>query len=137
MSVTQDPLGYLTATAVPDAAPMQTVIIGRFSNAVANRDDAQTQGLRFITLAELTESLFAHFAPKLILAPLISEDFDAIDLAKRLAELKYTGQLRVIAENLPSVDVIRRDVRAQAPDIDFDVLVLPPAQPKEPVEDQT
>lgn len=62
----------------------------------------------------------------MVLSPLVADGFDVIDIAIRLAELKYTGRYRAIAEDLPNGNMIRKEVRAHAPDLDFDLLMMSP-----------
>lgn len=63
-------------------------------------------------------------APILVLSPLVTAQFDAIDLAKRLALSGYRGRYLALVERLPDPKLIRREVAAQSPGINFDVIIL-------------
>ena len=63
-------------------------------------------------------------APILVLSPLVTAQFDAIDLAKRLALSGYRGRCLALVDRLPDPKLIRREVAAQSPGINFDVIIL-------------
>lgn len=63
-------------------------------------------------------------APILVLSPLVTTQFDAIDLAKRLALSGYRGRYLALVDRLPDPKLIRREVAAQSPGINFDVIIL-------------
>jgi len=43
----------------------------------------------------------------------------------KLIELRYQGRYRAIAEDLPDADLIRKEVQTFAPQLDFDLLLMP------------
>jgi hypothetical protein len=81
-------------------------------------------GFHFVGYAEVTAALLAATLPDVVLSPLFGEGFDAIDLARRLVALDYRGRYRVVADGLPEPGVVRAEVRAQAPGLDFDLFVI-------------
>ncbi len=81
-------------------------------------------GFEFVNIASLTAQTLNETAPDIILSPLFGDNFDAIDVATQLSELGFTGRYRVIAENVPNAGIIRNEVRNQAPDLDFDLLLM-------------
>jgi hypothetical protein len=67
--------------------------------------------------------------PELVLSPLLTPDFDALDLAGILTQCGYRGRYLALVDRLPSANLIRREVAAQSPDINFDVIVLDGSTP--------
>ncbi|MBO6604790.1 MAG: hypothetical protein JJ938_14745 [Roseicyclus sp.] len=68
-------------------------------------------------------------APALVLSPLVTEIFDAIDMARYLSEADFHGRYLALVDRLPSANLIRREVAALAPDLSFDVVVLDGSSP--------
>ena len=68
-------------------------------------------------------------APALILSPLLTAEFDALDLARLLAQCGYRGRYLALVDRLPSANLIRREVAQQSPSINFDVIVLDGSTP--------
>lgn len=68
-------------------------------------------------------------APVLVLSPLLTPVFDAIDLARYLSQQGYRGRYLALVDKLPSANLIRREVEAQSPDLNFDVVVLDGSSP--------
>lgn len=67
---------------------------------------------------------FISLKPNQILSPLISGNFDITDVAQKLKLLGYQGILRAYVENIPSSNLIRREIAALHPALDFDVIEL-------------
>lgn len=82
------------------------------------------QGYRLACFAELDAALLRAIAPDMVISMLIGEGFDAMDLAQRLVELGYAGSYRAFCPPLPRPDLVRAEVRATAPGLDFDLLVV-------------
>ncbi len=68
-------------------------------------------------------------APALILSPLVTPIFDAIDMARYLGDSGFTGRYLALVDKLPSANLIRREVAAQSPGLSFDVVVLDGSSP--------
>jgi hypothetical protein len=68
-------------------------------------------------------------APVLVLSPLLTPVFDVIDLARYLSQRGYRGRYLALVDRLPSANLIRREVAAQYPDLNFDVVVLDGSTP--------
>ncbi|MCS6621393.1 hypothetical protein N0B44_00570 [Roseibacterium beibuensis] len=87
----------------------------------------------YIARASYDELDSMHFsgpdAPALVLSPLLTPFFDAIDLARYLSQRAYRGRYLALVEKLPSANLIRREVEAQSPDLNFDVVVLDGSTP--------
>jgi hypothetical protein len=78
----------------------------------------------FAEFHEVTETLLAELAPRLVLSPLLTRNFDCVDLAQRLAKLGYRGPYRAIDIGLPDPRMIVREIRSLVPTLDFEVLRL-------------
>nr|WP_243730810.1 hypothetical protein [Rubellimicrobium sp. CFH 75288] len=81
--------------------------------------------VRCISLDGLEAELSGNPHPDLVLSPLVAPTFDALDVAQRLAALRFRGIYRAVAPSIPDLRLIREEVAAVAPGLDFDVLVLP------------
>ena len=88
------------------------------SNRVSDGDHPESHA----AFCDVNRSLILRLAPRLILSPLIARDFDAFELASRLARIGYVGKYRAVAPNIPDKDMILRDIRANCPSVDFDVI---------------
>lgn len=90
--------------------------------------------IRKITLELLPEQLMTGpDAPDLVLSPLLTPEFDALDLARILAQCGYRGRYLALVGRLPSANLVRREVAAQSPNINFDVIVLDGTTPLHPL----
>ena len=106
---------------------LTTLVIGNVGRWIAEgRMLVSLDDVHFSDLESLKPELLDKIDPGLVLSPLFADSFDAIDIAQRLFALDYKGRYRVIGENLPNIDMIRQEVRAQAFGLDFDILSLPP-----------
>ena len=84
-------------------------------------------GFRFAGFDDLAAALARAEVPDVILGPLVSHSFDALDLARRLVELQYRGRVRVVAGQVPRPQAILSELRGAAPGLDIDLFLLPPA----------
>lgn len=80
--------------------------------------------LQFRTIDEITGDLLAAVRPDLIVSPAVSHGFDCIDVAGVLASLGYRGAYRALARDLPRPEMIRREVLAICPGLDFDIVSI-------------
>lgn len=83
------------------------------------------EGLKFITINDLSADLVEETQPDIILSPLVADDFDAVDMAEKLVSLGFQGRYRAIAPRLPDAALILHEVRGLAPQLDFALLLLP------------
>jgi len=79
----------------------------------------------------ITTDLLVSVAPEMILAPLLSVRFDILDLARLLKTLGYCGALRAYCAPLPNTKVIRSEIKAEFPDLDFTIFEVPPGPERE------
>ena len=86
--------------------------------------------VRSVTLSDMPEiSLVGPRAPNLVLSRLVTPEFDALDLARLLAQHGYRGRYLALVDRLPDAKLIRREVAAQSPGINFDVVILDGSSP--------
>ena len=81
--------------------------------------------LAFLEFDDLTTDILRSIRPDIVLVPLQTRVFDCVEVAQRLWEACYPGKLRAQAEGLPDPDIVRREVRAEFPGLDFDVVESP------------
>ena len=102
-----------------------TLIIGDLQRWKSEgRDTASYGNFIFLSLAELTGHVMADVMPQIILSPLIADDFDALDVAAALAALGYNGCYRALTSATEDAAVVRQEVSAVAPLLDFDILSI-------------
>lgn len=88
---------------------------------------SEIRSIDFETLPEAR--LSGVDAPALVLSPLLTPVFDALDLARMLTQGGYRGRYLALVDKLPSANLIRREVEAQSPTLNFDVVVLDGSSP--------
>ncbi|NKX46037.1 hypothetical protein [Roseicyclus persicicus] len=89
--------------------------------------DSRIRRIAYDRLAD--EALAGPEAPALVLAPLLTPVFDALDLARLLTQAGYRGRYLALVDRLPSANLIRREVAAQSPNLNFDVIILDGSSP--------
>ena len=104
---------------------LRTLIVGDLPRWEAEGRDVSSFGaFHFVALGELTAELLRECDPAIILSPLVADEFDALDVAKTLADLEFKGRYRALSPTSADGEVIRSEVAAIAPTLDFDVLDL-------------
>jgi len=76
------------------------------------------------TLAEVDFALLSRLRPDMVLAPLMTPEFDILDLARRLSALAFRGQLRAYAQRIPDPRLVQREIASACPGLDFDLIVI-------------
>ncbi|MCB1400109.1 MAG: hypothetical protein KDJ82_09675 [Rhodobacteraceae bacterium] len=83
--------------------------------------------------AEITRKFLDDLCPDIVIAPLIAQDHDILDLALLLRNTGFAGALRAFTRPLPNSAIIRAEVASIYPHLDFDVIELSgPMAPKRP-----
>ncbi|WP_342075794.1 hypothetical protein [Yoonia sp. SS1-5] len=104
----------------------KTLVIGDLERWKAQgRVVPPLDGFDFVAVSDLDEAVMNDNAPDMVLSPLVADDFDAVDVAMKLIELRFSGRYRAIADDLPDAELIRREVKSLAPQLDFDLLLMP------------
>lgn len=107
-------------------APENGIEHGQRALVIGVSPSALPDGLRDVAVAELDEidqALLDAVRPAVVLSHLITDRFDAMEVALRLAAVGWQGRYRALAPALPNLDLVRREVAAAAPALDFDIVV--------------
>lgn len=71
--------------------------------------------MQVICLSQITDELLDKLRPNVVMTPLVSDSFDALEVAEVLYCAGYTGELIVIASKLPRPKLVERELRDSAP----------------------
>lgn len=82
----------------------------------------------FCNINDLTPALLEHHQPHIILSPLVTAQFDVIDLAVLLGQLSFEGRFRALTAALPDPDIVLNEVRLECPALDFDLIIVRPGR---------
>ena len=105
----------------------RTLVIGNLARwSAEGRATAAFDVYQYTEFAMLTRELLDRIDPAIILSPLVGDDFDVLEIATQLAKLGYKGRYRAITTDMPNAEMVRAEVRSHTPDLDFDLLVVPP-----------
>ena len=106
------------------------LVLGDLSRwTLPDADHPGRREIHFAEPADLSAELLALVRPAIILSPLVLVRTDALDIARTLADLRYPGTYRILADRIRDRDLVRREIRSAAPglDVDFcDLAVLRP-----------
>ena len=83
--------------------------------------------LVYCEYVDLTERFLDDLAPNFIFTPLVSRNFDLVDLAVLLHHLGYKGALRALIPALPNPQHILGEIMALCPNLDIDLIEVTPA----------
>ena len=81
-------------------------------------------GFHFASFHEVTLTKLQQIEPDLILSAVMGDDYDVVELARKLAILGYGGRYRALTSGLPNPRIVLNEVSAAAPQIDFDLFDL-------------
>ncbi len=81
--------------------------------------------IEVVDFTSVSEALLRDFDPHFVVSPILTPGFDIVDLAFRLWQLRFEGAYRVLTEApLPNPGLVLREVRAQCPGLDIDLLSM-------------
>lgn len=104
----------------------RTLVIGNMRRwASEGRLTSSLRDFSFLNFGDLNAETLKEYQPDIILSPLVGDDFDAIEIAQVLSELKFEGRYRVVSDTLPNAGIVKREVAEHADGLDFDVLLMP------------
>lgn len=107
------------------AGALSIMIVGNVRSWTAEgRSLPASSDLTFVEFDEVTATVIREVSPDVVLSSVITPQFDAFDLAAVLCDAGYCGKYRALSPRLPEPDVVRREVRAICPDLDFDLLLI-------------
>lgn len=78
-----------------------------------------------VQLDAVDAELLARTAPDVVLSPLMTSEYDILDLARVLRDCGYQGALRAYCPPLPNTRLVRAEVAQIWPGVDFDILEVP------------
>lgn len=101
----------------------KVLVIGELREWIRHGRSLPTGGdLAFLEFEDLTQEILESVRPNVVLSPLLARRFDCVEVAERLWDLRYRGKLRAISGKLPAPEIVRREVTALFPGLDFDVV---------------
>lgn len=104
-----------------------TLVIGEITRwSTEGRNVPYVQDLNYVDYDDLSEETINDIKPSVVLSPLVTDSFDAHQIARYLVSIGYTGRYRAIAPHLPNLSMIKLEISAVAPQLDFDIVVMPP-----------
>lgn len=111
--------------AVASGGPNMLIICDKSRWIAQGRDLPNTASCCYIEFGALTLDVLAELKPDVLLSPLVGENFDALDVARKLVKFGYHGPYRAVTNAIPNPHAVCTEVRAAALDINFDLIVLP------------
>ena len=69
----------------------------------------------------LVALLSQNIHPKVVYSATMSDRFDCLDLAELLHRFEYTGNYRILVENVPNPELIRSEIGALCPGLQFEL----------------
>ena len=85
---------------------------------------------------EITAPAIAALDPEVVLTPLVGAGFDCLDVALALCAAGYRGRLRAVVRYVPNPALVRREIAASCPGLDFDLIVIGPPRAAPPAPGQ-
>lgn len=70
----------------------------------------------------LSETMLRNVKPDLIISPLITPEWDVVDLGLHLQSLGYTGKFFALTKPLPRAELVLREVSAVCPRLKIQLL---------------
>lgn len=81
------------------------------------------QDIGVVDFSAVDAALLSTFDPHFVVSPILTPGFDIIDVAIRLWQLRYRGAYRILTDKpLPDPGLVLREVRAQCPGLDVDLI---------------
>ncbi len=103
-----------------------TLVVGEVRRwASEGREIPYVDDLTFVDFEHLNQTTIAKVRPDVVLSPLLSDAFDAYQIVRFLASFGYVGRYRALAQYLPDMAMIRSEIRKAAPNIDFEIVMMP------------
>lgn len=104
-----------------------TLVIGDMEKWIAEgRPMPPSNDLTYLDYHDLSSEQVSTVEPEIILSPLVAKAFDAYQVVKDLKTIGYQGRYRAVARELPNIAMVRDEISAIAPEIDFDIVVVNP-----------
>lgn len=81
-----------------------------------------TENIMFLSFHEISRATMELYTPEFIVSPVLSGEFDCIDLAQLLDSIEFAGAYRAVGSNLPRPGMIEREIASLCPRLDFAIL---------------
>jgi len=78
--------------------------------------------LMLVGFSDVTEAFLELHDPPVIISPVLARNFDCIDLAFQLRHIGFRGRYRAVTDDIPSPDIVEREIRGLCPGLDFAVV---------------
>lgn len=119
-----------TVPADGDLTDMRVVTVGEALSDAAQLDAGATPEV--IAPDDITAESLARLRPDVVLTPLVGAGFDCLDVAVALCKAGYRARLRAVVRFVPNPGLVRREIAASCPGLDFDLIMLGPMQGADP-----
>lgn len=104
-----------------------TLVIGDMEKWIAQgRPIFAEDDLTYLDFQDLSSEQVDTVGPEMVVSQLVEDAFDAFQIVNDLKSFGYRGRYRAVARELPNVPMVRSEITAIAPEIDFDIVVLQP-----------
>jgi len=109
--------------ATANAPSPRILAVGELSRWIqSGKNVVKHPQIAFADITEVDETLLETLGTEMVVSPVLCNAFDCLDLAEQLQACNFRGKYRAIAQNLPNPALVRREVKAQCPDVDFDFI---------------
>lgn len=95
------------------SASIRCLVIGLPAARIAERNQRLAEAVS-IHFSEMPQYIPLPINLELVVAPLFSRDFDALDLIDLIGSKGYRGEVRIVAPILPNRAIVLRELRAHA-----------------------
>lgn len=88
-------------------------------------DDPVQQSVVLTQMRMLNARMLAQVAPDAVIGPLITADWDGLDLATTLEEMGYCGAFYILSRPLPRAELVLHEMRACCPGLTISLIETP------------
>ena len=104
-----------------------TLVVGEIARWTSDgRIIPDVRDLTYVEFEELSANVLETIRPDVILSPLVLDSFDAFQVMNLLTKWGYEGRYRAVSQHLPNLPMICREIKAEGPYVDFDIVIMPP-----------
>lgn len=102
-----------------------TLIVGDAAAWIsAGRSLPDDPSLHFVSYEEMSRRVLETVSPDIVLAPLLGQGFDALDLAVMLESFQFQGRFRALCPELPNPTLVMTEIQLLCPTVDFDLFIV-------------
>ena len=108
---------------------LSLLVVGNIENWLGpDRELPQFKDTIFCAYKDLSLEILNKHQPSVILSPLVTSQYDVLELAVKLDQMNFSGRFRAITAPLPAPEIIMAEIRFECPALDFDLIVMQPDQ---------